>query len=66
MGDDMKYILAAVALLLFAIQARAEENTSDGNYLLGSCQISIRGYDTNYVKRPTILLTLIGMVTVRV
>src|ERR1700694_821959 len=45
MGDSMKYILAAVALMLFAIPARAEVNTSDGNYLLGSCQIVIRNVD---------------------
>lgn len=42
----MKYFLAAMVLMVFAIPARAEERSSnDGNELLSSCQAMVRIFD---------------------
>jgi hypothetical protein len=42
-------LLCVVAFALFAIPVRAQQNASDGNYLLVSCQISVRSIDNPYV-----------------
>jgi Rap1a immunity proteins len=41
----MKFIFGFLLLSLVAVSSRAQSNTSDGNYLLGSCQISVRNMD---------------------
>jgi hypothetical protein len=38
----MKVIVGFFLLALFAVPSRAQLNIQDGNYLLGSCQITIR------------------------
>jgi Rap1a immunity proteins len=43
----MKFILGFLLLSLFAIPARAQSSTSDGNYLLESCRISLQHVDSS-------------------
>jgi hypothetical protein len=41
----MKFILGFFFLALFAVPAKSQTNTTDGNFLLVSCEVSIRGME---------------------
>jgi hypothetical protein len=48
----MKFILGLILLVLFAVPSKAQTDTTDGNYLLGSSRLSLQQMDSGPAETP--------------